>query len=149
MKKKNIYIKTKVINQIMMGGKKTISEKILLKGFKELNKSSKKQIKKLVQLRIFLSTPTFKLHTSVNKKKRKKKVFETPTFIPNNQSRSSLSIKFILLSAKNKTTGNFYNKLKKEILTFLEQKEFVNELKNEVQKKVLAKKSYFRYYRWT
>jgi ribosomal protein S7 len=146
---KKVNIKNKVINQIMIGGKKNVSEKILFKSIKELNKFSNKQVKKLLQLRIFLSTPTFKLHKSVNKKKRKKKIYETPAFIPNNQARSSLSIKFILLHAKTRITNNFYNKLKKEILTFLEQKDSVNELKNDTQKKVLAKKSYFRFYRWT
>jgi ribosomal protein S7 len=149
MGEKILNVKNKIINQIMIGGKKTVSEKILFKSLKELNKFSKKQIKKILQMRIFLSIPAFKLHKSINKKKRNKKIFETPAFIPNNQSRNSLSIKFILISAQTRVINHFHNKLKKEILVFLEQKEAVDELKNNLQKKVLAKKSYFRFYRWT
>jgi len=71
--KKKLEIKNKLINHIMVNGNKKTSEKILLKSFKNLQKDSQKQSKKIFQLAIINSTPIFKLHIHKIKKKRKKK----------------------------------------------------------------------------
>jgi ribosomal protein S7 len=74
--------KNKIIANIMNNGSKKTSESILFKSFKKLQKSSKKQSKKVFQLAIINSTPIFKLHKIENKKQRKKKSKSTrdPSF---------------------------------------------------------------------
>jgi ribosomal protein S7 len=152
MNKKSIEIKKKIVNHIMFSGKKKTSEKLLLKSVKELNKSSKKQIKKLVQLRIIYTTPIFKLHISTNKKqkKRNRKIRILPSFVPQTQIRTSLALRFILANIKKKKSNTqFYQSLKQAILQTSKQEKSIIEMKNEIQKKALLNKRYFRYYRWT
>lgn len=147
--KKNFLIKSKIINHILKNGKKNSGEILLLKSFKKLQKSSKKQTSKLVQLSIINSTPIFKLHkSSIKKNKRNKKVRETPTFIVNPNIRTSMSIKFILLN-KEKKSNNFQTELTKKILLTSNYKDDSIVLKNELQKKVVLNKKYLKYYRWT
>ncbi len=62
---KSFNLKTKIINTLMISGKKNTGEKILLKFAKRLQKSSKKNFKSLVQLAIINSTPTFKLNEQI------------------------------------------------------------------------------------
>lgn len=150
MYKKKIQIKTKIINHITKNGEKKTSEKLLQKSIKKLQKISKKQIKTLLQLCIVSSAPIFKLHTSSNKKqkKRNKKVREIPTFIVRPEIRTSLSIKFIV-SNKEKTSNYFYNDLTQRFLMAIQSKSEAISLKNELQKKIVLNKRYLTYYRWT
>jgi ribosomal protein S7 len=150
MDKKKIQIKNKLINHITKNGEKKTSEKLLLKSLKKLQKTSKKQVKALLQLCILNSTPIFKLHTSSNKKqkKRNKKVREMPTFIVRPEIRTSLSIKFIL-SNKEKMSKNFYSELTKKVLLTTQSKSGPISSKNELQKKIILNKRYLTYYRWT
>lgn len=143
-----MQIRNKLINHIMINGKKKTSEKILLKSFKEIQKNSKKQSEDLIKLAIIHSTPIFKLHRIINKNRKKKKVKEIPAFITKTISRTSLAIKFILSSIKNKKSNNLYIKLKQEILTAAQSKGPSIELKNNLQKQILLKKRFFTYYRW-
>lgn len=71
-KQKKIEINNKLINHLVVNGKKTKSEKIVLKSLKALQKVSKKSSKKLFQLALIHSTPVFKLNTITQKKKRRK-----------------------------------------------------------------------------
>ena len=148
MKNRKIKIKNKIINHLMLNGEKKTSEKILLKSFKELQKSSKKQSKKLIELAIIFSTPVFKVHKITNKKRKKKKIKEIPTIITAKKARISLAIKFILNTLKNKKSSNFYTEFNKEILLNLKSEGSAIQIKNEVQKQVLLKKHFFSYYRW-
>jgi ribosomal protein S7 len=150
MDKKKIQIKNKLINHITKNGEKKTSEKLLLKSLKKLQKTSKKQVKALLQLCILNSTPIFKLHTSSNKKqkKRNKKIREMPTFIVRPEIRTSLSIKFIL-SNKEKMSKNFYSELTKKVLLTTQSKSGPISSKNELQKKIILNKRYLTYYRWT
>ena len=143
-------IKTKIINHITKSGNKKTSENLLLKSTKKLQKISKKQIKVLLQLCILNSAPIFKLHTSTNKKqkKRQKKVREMPTFIVRPEIRTSLSIKFITTN-KEKTHKKFYNELTKNLMLFTQPKSRPLMLKDELQKKILLNKRFLTYYRWT
>lgn len=147
---KKVNVQTKLINHIMHRGGKTQSEKLLLKSVKEMNKFSTKQVKKLVQLSITQASPVFKLHISTDKKRKKKKskVRETPSFIPNSQNRTSLAIKYILFNTKKQTINKFSQKLKKELFEVLTQKNQFNNHKIELQKKIVLQKNYLRYYRW-
>ena len=148
MRKKEI--KNKLINHIMSHGGKKTSENIVLKSTKKLQKNSKKQIKKIIQLALINSTPTFKLHKIENKKqkKRNRKIREIPAFIPKALARTSIAIKFILSSIDKKKSKNFYTTLKQEILLTAQSEGTAIELKNALQKQVMSKKHFFTYYRW-
>lgn len=143
-------IQNKLTSHIMSKGGKIQSEKLLLKSIKELNKFSAKPAKKLFQLSIIQASPVFKLHTSIDKKRKKKKskVHETPSFIPTSKSRTSLAIKYILSNTKKQSINKFPQKLKKELLEVLIAKNQFTHHKIELQKKIISKKNYLRYYRW-
>lgn len=142
--------KNKIVNHIMNNGSKKTSEIVLFKSFKKLQKNSKKQLKKIFQLAIINSTPTFKLHKIENKKQRKKnrKIREIPAFISKSTSRTSIAIKFILSSIEKKKSKGFYKQLNQEIFTTAQFKGSAIEKKNILQKQVLLKKHFFNYYRW-
>ena len=72
-KKQNIEIKNKLINHLVIKGKKSKSEKIVLESFKTLQLNSKKSSKKLFQLALISNTPIFKINTITQKKRKKKK----------------------------------------------------------------------------
>lgn len=143
-------IKTKLINHLMLNGKKETGEKNLLKSIKELQKNSSKKSNKIFQLALIYSTPVFKLHRIKNKKRRKNqagKFKEIPSFIKNKNARISLAIKFILFTTTKKKEA-FYKKFNKEILLNAKNKGASIQMKNDLQKNVLTKKRYFLYYRW-
>lgn len=148
MKNRKIEVKNKIINHLMLNGEKKTSEKILLKSFKELQKYSKKQPKKLVELAIIFSTPIFKVHKIINKKRKKKNIKEIPTLIATKRARISLAIKFILNTLHNKKSNYFYLEFHKEILLHVKNEGSAILKKNETQKQALLKKHFFSYYRW-
>ena len=148
MKNYQLDIKNKIINHLTINGKKNKGEKILLKAFKELQESSNKQSKELIKFAIILSTPIFKLHKISQKKRKKKKTREIPSFIPKENPRVSAAIKFILKAIREKKAKKFYDKLKNEVLFNAQFKGNAMQIKNELQKQILLKKRYFLYFRW-
>lgn len=144
---KKLEIKNKLINHIMVNGKKKTSEKIVLDCFKELQKKNIKKTNELIKLAVISATPVFKLHTIKNKKSKKRKLKEVPAFITNTNYRISLAIKFIINSI-GKKKEQFYNKLNKEILLNSQQKGEAVQLKNNLQQKALVQKKYLKFYRW-
>ena len=144
-------IKNKLINHLLLNGKKETGEKNLLKSLKELQKNSNKNSNNIFQLALIHSTPIFKLHKITNKHKKKKseKFKEIPGLVKNKNIRTSLAIKFILINAKKKEGSlNFPKKFNKEILSNAENQGFSIQIKNNLQKDVLKKKRYFLYYKW-
>jgi ribosomal protein S7 len=151
MTKNGLKIKTKFANHLMLDGGKKISEKIILKSFKNLQKISKKQINNVMKLSLLYATPIFKLHKISNKKvkKNKKKIRVIPAFIPKIITRISLGIKYILFNINKKKTNKFlFNKLQEEILIIAQNNGAFLEIKKETQQQTLLNKRYFRYYRW-
>lgn len=151
MNRNNLKIKTKFTNHLMFNGEKKISEKILLKSFKSLQKNTKKQISNIAKLSLIYSTPIFKLHKISNKKLKKKqrKTRIIPTFIPKLFNRISLGIKYILFNInKNKSSKFIYNKLQDEILAIAKHQGTFITIKKETQQHTILNKRYFRYYRW-
>jgi len=140
-------IKDKIINHLIINGKKETSEKILKESVKKIQKESKKQLKKIMQLAIINSTPIFKVHKISNKRQKKKKIKEIPAFISKTKSRISLAIKLILLTIKKKSI-KIAIKIKQELLQNYLNEGSAIQNKNELQKKVLLNKRYFNYYRW-
>jgi ribosomal protein S7 len=147
---KNKEIKNKIISLLMLDGKKKTGEKIILKSLKEIQKNSSKSLKKIIQLALIYTLPTFKIHEISNKKqkKRKNKIKKVPAFIPQTKTKISLAIKIILTSTKKNVSKTFNRKLNQEILLNAKNKGFAINIKNELQQQVLINKHYLSYYRW-
>jgi small subunit ribosomal protein S7 len=148
--RKNVEIKNKFINHLLIKGKKSKSEKIVLKSFKTLQTKSKKSSKKLLQLALVFNTPVFKTNTITQKKKKKKKEKTKiiPAFIYKRSSRVSFGIRFIVTTAKKNRNHHFFEKLPNEILLSSQNKSNAIERKKETQKQVFLNRHLFKYYRW-
>ena len=146
---KALNLKAKIINTLMISGKKKTGEKILLRFAKLLQKSSNKNFKNLVQLAIINSTPTFKLNEQVVKKGKRKSVRSTPSFIVSDSLRIMASIKLLVNTAgKNKTSAFFYENLMNEVLASSMLKSQAVDKKNELQRQILINKRYLSKFRW-
>lgn len=148
--RKNKEIKNKFINHLLVKGKKSKSEKLMLKSFKALQTKSKKSSKKILQLALAFNTPIFKINTITQKKKKKKKQKTKiiPAFIYKKSSRVSFAIKFIVTTAQKNRNYNFFEKLPEEILLSSQNKSNAIEKKKENQKQVFLNRHLFKYYRW-
>ena len=148
-KRQTIEIRNKLINHFIIKGKKSKSEKIILKSFKIIQLDSKKSSKKLFQLALISNTPIFKINTITQKKRKKKKQNPKiiPAFISHNFSRISFAIKFITSTVK-KTNQPLFQKLPKEIFLSSQSKSQSIETKQETQKQAFSKRHLFKYYRW-
>lgn len=142
-------LKTKIVNILMTNGKKTTGEKILLKFAKKLQKSSTKHFKKIVQLAVTNTTPTFKLNEQVVKKGKRKAVRSTPSFITSDSLRVMTSLKLIKQSvSKSKNAKYFYEGLVNEVIMSSNSKGQSVDRKTELQKQILANKRYLSNFRW-
>nr|QDA21759.1 ribosomal protein S7 [Proschkinia sp. SZCZR1824] len=140
-------IKLKMINHLILNGKKETGEKEFCKNFKNLQKKSRKCSNKIFQLALISSTSVFRLHKISLKKRKKKKVQEIPGFLRNQNNRISLALKFLLQVTKHGAYSLSKN-LSTEILLLSKSKSGNLSIKTEKQKAVLTKKHLFRYYRW-
>ena len=140
--------KLKLINHLLNNGNKKTCESILLKSFKNIQKSSLKSHKKITKIAIIYSVSIFRMIKLKQKKRKKKNVKEVPAFIFNNFERVSWSLKIILTSSKKQNSNNFYKKLKKEIITNSKNKGNVIDKKTELNKQILLKKRLFINFRW-
>nr|YP_010233619.1 ribosomal protein S7 [Pleurosigma inscriptura]QSZ78236.1 ribosomal protein S7 [Pleurosigma inscriptura] len=133
----------------MKNGNKKTCEKILLKSFKGIQKSSLKSYKKILKIGLINSASVFRI-TELKQKKRKKKssVKEIPTFILNNFERISWSLKSILIYSKKQNANNFYKKLKQEIIINSKNKGNAVDKKTDLHKQILPKKRLLLYFRW-
>ena len=148
--KKYIEIKNKFINHIVIKGKKSKSEKIVLKSFKTIQRESKKRSEKLLQLALIFNTPLFKINKITNKKKKKKKQKTKiiPAFISQESSRISIAIKYIVKTTQKRKSNSLIQKFFKEILTSSQDKSQTIEIKKETQQQILLSRHLFKYYRW-
>jgi small subunit ribosomal protein S7 len=140
-------IKSKILNHLLLDGKKKTSEKILLQSFKELQKFSAKQPTELLQAAVVCCMSVFKIHKQVRKNRKKKHVREIPTIIISKKARISLAIKSILRGLKNKNFNCFYAKFYTEVLTSAHNEGPAVDLKTDIQKQLLIKKHFFFNYR--
>ena len=149
---KNIKIcnlKTKIINVLMLSGKKSTGEKILLKSAKKLQKLSNKHFKTIIQMAIINSTSTFKLNEQIVKKGKRKTVRSIPSFVTTDQLRIMLSLKLIKNAAlKSKGSNEFYESLSNEILMASSLKGQSINIKTDLQKQILANKRYLAKFYW-
>ena len=148
-KKKTIVLRNKIINVLMINGKKYTGEKILLKSSKLLQKSSKKPFRNLVQLAVINTTSAFKLNEQVMKKGKRKSTKVTPSFIVKDSLRIMTALKYIKITVyKNKSSINFHKSLVKEILASSSLKGQSVEQKTKLQTQILLNKRYLSKFKW-
>jgi len=150
MKQKEITIKNKIANHLTKNGKKSVSETILLKSIKEIQKVSSKQTSELIKLAILFATPIFKLHTTSNKKRKKKTNIQDtriPTLIQSENARTSLAIKFLVEGASRSKKRGLSQKLTQELINGASQSSNAVEFKRETQKGALTQKHFLKYFR--
>lgn len=142
-------LKAKIINVLMLSGKKSTGEKILLKSAKKLQKLTNKHFKTLIQMAIINSTSTFKLNEQIVKKGKRKSVRSVPSFVATDQFRVMLSLKLIKnASVKGKGSNEFYESLANEILQASSLKGQSINTKTDLQKQILANKRYLAKFYW-
>ena len=135
----------KIINQLLLNGKSTISEKIWLKSIKFFDKSFVKDHKKLINRALVTISPLLKVK-QLKQKKRRSQVKEFP-YIINNKNRISLALKSFLNKTKNKNEIKMYKKLATELLAIANNSGVSTNKKRHLYEYAFFKKKYF-YYRW-
>merc|ERR1712087_232431 len=143
-------MKLQLINHLFSSGNKKTSEKILLRSFKNIQKTSKKPHKKILQLAVVNSLVMFRVVSLRSKKKRgkKRKILEIPLFIHNNLKRISWTLKFIVIYSKKQSVHQFHEKLKQEIVNSSKNRGNLIDKKIESNKDILIRQKLFEYYRW-
>jgi len=134
-----------MINQLLIDGKSTVSEKIWLKTLKLFDKSFVKNNKKAVNRAIVNITPLLKVK-QLKQKRRQTQLREFP-YIVRDKSRISLALKFFLTKTKNKKEIKMYEKLVTELVTVANKSGVNVNKKKSLYEYAYLKKKYF-YYRW-
>lgn len=148
-KNKRLYLKNKIVNTLMKNGKKTTGEKILLKSFKSLQKSTDKNFKTLFHSAIINSTFAFKVNEQSVKKGKRKAIKIIPSFIISDSLRITTALKSLAkISVKAKSSDFLYKKLTTEILSSSALKGQSIDQKTEIQKQIIANKRYLSKFRW-
>jgi len=135
----------KIINELLLHGKKTKSEKIWLKSIKSLNKLDLKNPKKLINRSIINVSPLLNIKQLKNKKKRSQ-LKEFP-YIIRSKNRVSATWKFFLNFSKKKTEKNFSNVLVSELLATANNSGIKKKKKKSLYEYAFLKKKYF-FFRW-
>jgi len=135
----------KIINQFLLHGKTSISEKIWLKSVKLFYKLNYKNSKKFINRAIINSTPLLKVKQLKQKKKRSQ-LKEFP-YIVNNQKRMSWALNFFINKPTKKKEMKMYKNFVSEMLSTAKNLSINVNNKKDVYKHAFLKRKYF-YYRW-
>lgn len=147
-------VKYKIVNHFIKNGNKTTCENILSKSLKLIQKSQKKSHKEIMKLALLNSTPTFRLIELKEKRKKKRKKGtanskQIPAFLSHYTFRFSWALKFMVEGLKKQSkTSKFSESLHQEIVASSQNIGESVKLKTAIQKQVLKRKFYFKYYRW-
>jgi len=135
----------KIINQVLVNGKKITSEKIWIRSIKFFDKSFVKDHKKLINRALINETLLLKIKELTQKKKRLQSK-EFP-YIVNNKNRILLALKFFLNKTKNKNEMKIYKKLVIDVLAVANKSGVSTNKRKSLYEYAYLKKKYF-YYRW-
>nr|YP_316603.1 ribosomal protein S7 [Thalassiosira pseudonana]AAZ99410.1 ribosomal protein S7 [Thalassiosira pseudonana]QWM92930.1 ribosomal protein S7 [Thalassiosira pseudonana] len=135
----------KIINQLLLNGKVTISEKIWIKSVKFFYKSFTKNYKKFINRALINMAPLLKVKQLKQKRKRSR-LKEFP-YIVKDKNRISLALKFFLTKKKNKADVKIHKKLLTELLSSAKNMGTNVTKKKSLYEYAFVKKKYF-YYRW-
>ncbi len=135
----------RIINQILVNGKKITSEKIWVKSIKFFDKSFVKDQKKLINRAIINVTFLLKIK-ELTQKKKKLQSKEFP-YIVNDKNRVLLALKFFLNKTRNKNEIKTYKKLVTDLLAVANKSGVSTNKRKNLYEYAYLKKKYF-YYRW-
>lgn len=146
-------LKQKILSHLVKNGKKKTCENALLKTSKLIQKSKNQLHHEIIKLAILNVTPVFRIIELKEKRRKRglKNVREIPAFFSSYVFRSSWALKYISLTVKKNKAKNsniFYKQLKQEILlNSIDDGDAIKQTQ-ELQKRALQKKKFFKYYRW-
>ena len=148
--KRKLEIKHRIYNASLTHGNKKTGEKFFLKSLKKIQKITKKKHSKIFLLALKNAMPILKIDKQRIKKKKRKRILEIPTFIPNNSLRINLAFKRIIQNSnKRSESTNFFIKFSNEILeTAAALKTLTINQKTDFHKQAMLKKNLFFRYRW-
>jgi len=135
----------KIINQLLVKGKATVSEKIVLQVIKSFNKLFIKNHKKCINKALINITPLIKVKQLKQKRKRSR-LKEFP-YIISNKTRISLALKYFVNKTNSKSETNAYKKFINELLNAVKNTGTIVNKKKSLYEYAFIKKKYF-YYRW-
>lgn len=147
--KKKLIIKDRIINSFMFNGQKEVSEKILFKTLKHIQRSNNKNCATLIQEFLINLTPIFKFNKQSKKRGKKKTITYIPYLMPTNALKINFGLKLLKNTILKSRKNSFFYELTQEILAAVSlNKSFSIEQKNNLQKQILAQKRYFYKFRW-
>lgn len=136
-------MKKKIINQLLLNGKTSTSERIWLKSLKALYKSLIKNHKKVIARAVINVAPLLKIKQLKQKRKRLQQK-EFP-YIVSDKNRLSTALSFFLSKTKSKNEIKIHTKLIAELLvTAKNSGAIINEKKSSYEY-AFIKKKYFYY----
>jgi ribosomal protein S7 len=135
----------KIISQLQLKGKKTISEKIWLNSLKRFYKSFNKNHQKFINKALTNIAPLLK--TKQLKQKKKRVVFKEFPYVIKKKNRVSLALKFFFNKTKQKTEMKIHKKLTDELIIAAKNIGPGLSKKKSLYEYAFVKKKYF-YYRW-
>ena len=138
------FLRSKILKNLISSGSKTISEKLLKKSIKNIQKSSRKNHIEILKKALINSSPVMAIK-KIGKNKKKSREFP---FLIGKNLRLSLGLKHILETLKNKQKlKNFYNEFSTELILTSQNKSITAKLKNNVHEQTFLKKKYANF-RW-
>jgi small subunit ribosomal protein S7 len=136
-------LKNKIVNCLMINGKKQVSEKIFFETLKLLHQSSFKNIKNILKFSLINITPII----AVRQNKKKNRIINEIPFLLNPSLRMTIAIKNIIKNTKKQSNHFFSENLKSEFINILKKNSENLIQKTELQKYALKKKA-FTHFRW-
>ena len=140
---KEYFMNKKIINQLLVKGKSSISEKIWVKTLKLFFKAFVKNHKKVINRAFINIAPLVKVK-QLKKKKRQLQLKEFP-YIVNNRKRISSALKFFLNKTSNKSEIKTYQKLSASLLAVTNKSGIITNKKKSLYEYAFIKKKYFYY----
>lgn len=142
-------LKIKLLNTLMVHGKKNTVEKILLSSIKFICKSQSSHLENLFKLAFINSTPIFKLNEQIVKKGKRKIKKQIPFFLIDDASRLSHGFKTIKVSSyKSRNSEPFFKSLSVEILNLTNEKSNSILSNKETKNQILLNRRYLSKFRW-
>jgi small subunit ribosomal protein S7 len=137
-------LKSKILTNLINKGSKTISEKLLKKSIKNIQKISRKNHIEILKKALINSSPVMTIK-KIGKNKKKSREFP---YLISKKLRLSSGLKYILETLKNKQKiQNFYNEFSTELILTSQNKSTTTKLKNNVHEQTFLKKKYANF-RW-
>jgi ribosomal protein S7 len=142
MKLKN-NIKLKLLNSLMLKGKKRTTEKLVLKSLKRFQKSNfKKDSKEFIKVSLLNSAPS----VQIKQIKKKRKTIEFP-FLLNNDLKISYGLKSLIKNSRIQRSQPFYKSFQLELVNSSNSQGTSVNNKKQIHENAFLKKKYANY-RW-